>query len=343
MAKGHVNPNSIAALPYYLDAAAATHTNLALCGAHGRGKTSVVAQYAEENGYDLVTVILSQLTPEDMIGIPVVRSVDGNQVTEYTVPDWLLRCADPTRKTILFLDELTNADDDTFAAILSLLSERKTKDVGLADTTVIVCAFNPPEIAPNARVLAPAVRDRLCVIPILDDEADYLAHYETVGMDMLVDAIKAMPDFVTDYADQTRSCAYENAGYTWRSLEKSYLLFAHANENGYPREITKAMLCGFGGPVQGAALAENLAVAAKRDTLARKVAKAIEDNPSDVRGALEAHGIRLEKLDYATLKAVAKAVSECLDADEFKKFVTDNFSKEFIVANADLLIRKGGE
>ena len=67
-------------------------------GAPGIGKSALVEQFAEEIGLPCVSLLGSQLAPEDIIGIP---QINGN-TSEFLLPKMISR-KDPY---VLFLDEL---------------------------------------------------------------------------------------------------------------------------------------------------------------------------------------------------------------------------------------------
>ncbi len=90
----------------------------------GCGKTTIVSKYAKHKGYKLTTVIGSQKTREDILGVMVVK--DGNVTT--TPPDWykeVVRNSENGEKTILFFDELSTTSPDIQGALLDLFFNRK--------------------------------------------------------------------------------------------------------------------------------------------------------------------------------------------------------------------------
>lgn len=233
----------------YLNIAANLNINLGFAGAHGRAKTSVVKQYANENGYELITIILSRLTPEDMIGLPVSESFNKQTVTAFSNPKWLVEACDKNKKVLLFFDEFNNAELDTQASILDLIESREANGLNLNDDTQIVMAFNPEDIAPSAKTLSMATRDRICVIPICDNSSykSYLNYYEDKGYYALKETFYELTELVSNHDESVISCAYENAEFTYRSLEKSYLICKYCFDNDIDKEIAKEMVCGYAG------------------------------------------------------------------------------------------------
>ena len=67
-------------------------------GAPGSGKSALVEQFADSVGLPCVSLLGSQLAPEDIIGIPQIR---GN-TSEFLPPKMIAR----EEPYVLFLDEL---------------------------------------------------------------------------------------------------------------------------------------------------------------------------------------------------------------------------------------------
>ena len=71
-------------------------------GRHGIGKSTVVYQYAKEQGLPVVERRASQMTEGDLVGLP---SIEGNR-TSFNPPDWFKQaCEEPV---CLFLDEVVS-------------------------------------------------------------------------------------------------------------------------------------------------------------------------------------------------------------------------------------------
>lgn len=79
------NTFGIGSVDTYLSIAANLKINIALCGAHGCAKTSVIERYCKENGYDLEIIILSRMTPEDMIGLPTTGNLMARKLQSFPV------------------------------------------------------------------------------------------------------------------------------------------------------------------------------------------------------------------------------------------------------------------
>jgi MoxR-like ATPase len=108
-----------------------------LVGNAGVGKTQMVHQLAKKTDKNVTTLIISQMEPEDLMGMPA-KDLE-NKVTVWLRPDWW-----PTEKNnILFLDEIARAKSDVKNAILQLLTDRRLGDHKLPEDTWIIAAMNP--------------------------------------------------------------------------------------------------------------------------------------------------------------------------------------------------------
>ncbi len=86
-------------------------------GAPGIGKSSIVAQIAQECDLDFVDVRLSQLAPTDLRGLPVAE----NGISKWYPPEFLPR----NGKGILFLDELNMAPPAMQGVAQQLILDRR--------------------------------------------------------------------------------------------------------------------------------------------------------------------------------------------------------------------------
>lgn len=318
-------------VPEYLKIANELHLNLALCGSHGRAKTAVIQKYADQEGFKLITLVLARFLPEDMLGLPVVKTVGDEKITAYSNPDWLVEACDPKKKVLLFFDEFNNAELDVQAAILNLIEDRRMGDLTLAETTQIVMAYNPVAIAPNAKVFSKATRDRLCVIPIIDDTSAYTDYYEENGMDGLKRIFTDMPELVRSYDEESIDAAYENAEFTFRSAEKAYKICEYGKAHETNNDIIKDLVCGYGGKVGDSFV----------DYIIKKYYDSNENDATVLEALKEAdtvdkfiNKVHNEHLlesyrEWPELTRIVRKIEDELDEKDFKKFVDSCLTNEF--------------
>jgi hypothetical protein len=101
-------------------------------------------------------MIASTHLPEDFSGYPDADREKG--VVRMLPTTWVEKFMDGMG--FLLIDELTCVPDATLAGALSVISERRVGERTLPESTIIVAAANPPELAPNGHALAPSMRAR---------------------------------------------------------------------------------------------------------------------------------------------------------------------------------------
>ena len=106
-------------------------------GAPGIGKSSIVAQIAEECSIDFVDVRLSQLAPTDLRGLPVAD--DG--ISKWYPPEFLPRQG----KGILFLDELNMAPPALQGVAQQLILDRRVGSYVVPEGWYVWAAGNRKE------------------------------------------------------------------------------------------------------------------------------------------------------------------------------------------------------
>lgn len=125
-------------------------------GGTGVGKTTVIGQLAKALNRNFHLLIGSTHLPEDFSGYP---DADRNAGVIRMMPtSWVQDFKDGLG--FLLLDEFTCVPPTTMAAELSLITERRVGDVTLPESTIIVAAANPPELAPGGNALPPSMRSR---------------------------------------------------------------------------------------------------------------------------------------------------------------------------------------
>lgn len=113
----------------------------ALIGPTGAGKTARANELARELGLPLAVLLPGTALPEDILGLPAVKS--GR--TLWSLPDWAAAAAE--RPHLLLVDELDKARPETIGALLTLLSGLQVRGVALHPDTRIVCALQPVDRA----------------------------------------------------------------------------------------------------------------------------------------------------------------------------------------------------
>lgn len=106
-------------------------------GHFGVGKTDIARDIAKETGRELIILVISQMEPGDLIGLPS-RS---EEKTVFLKPDWWPE----SDNTIIMIDEINRAHRSIRNAIMQLLLDRRIHNHVLPQGTWIMAAANPPD------------------------------------------------------------------------------------------------------------------------------------------------------------------------------------------------------
>jgi hypothetical protein len=136
-----MNPTQLAA---YLRTLVTSNVQLStmIWGAPGIGKSSIVAQVADESGLALVDLRLSQLAPTDLRGLPVPQALqDGTGIARWYPPEFLPRGG----RGILFLDELNMAPPSMQGVAQQLILDRRVGSYQVPEGWFVWAAGNRKE------------------------------------------------------------------------------------------------------------------------------------------------------------------------------------------------------
>ena len=153
------------------------HKPVMIRGRHGVGKSEVVYQYANGEGFPVVERRASQMTEGDLVGLPRPEGVDinGVQATAFNPPDWYVTaCTEPV---VLFLDEVDRATTEVRQGIFELTDSRKLNGHYLHPDTIIFAAINGGEHGDQYQVneMDPAELDRYVVFDVEPSIEDWLS------------------------------------------------------------------------------------------------------------------------------------------------------------------------
>lgn len=103
-------------------------------GAPGIGKSSLVEEFARQVGLPCVSLLGSQLAPEDIMGVPQI--VDGK--TRFCPPTLIAK----DEPYCLFLDELNACSHEVQKSFYSLIHDRRVGDYTLPKGSIVIGAGN---------------------------------------------------------------------------------------------------------------------------------------------------------------------------------------------------------
>ncbi|MFE9428641.1 ATP-binding protein [Kitasatospora sp. NPDC006697] len=138
-----------------------------LWGAPGIGKSSLVREFADSLGLDCVSLIGTQLAPEDLVGVPQITP-DGR--SRFCPPESIAR----EKPYCLFLDELNAATPDVQKAFYSLILDRRIGSYELPPGSLVIGAGNRATDGALARPMASALVNRLVHVHLRASSTDWL-------------------------------------------------------------------------------------------------------------------------------------------------------------------------
>lgn len=135
-------------------------------GAPGIGKSSIVEYFAESLGLPCVSLLGSQLAPEDIIGVPQI--IDGKSV--FCPPRMIAR----EEPYCLFLDELNACSQEVQKAFYSLIHDRRIGEYFLPEGSIIIGAGNRAQDNAIVKPMSSALINRMFHVELIASHRDWL-------------------------------------------------------------------------------------------------------------------------------------------------------------------------
>lgn len=152
-------------------------------GPPGVGKSSVVAQAAEDAGLELIDVRLSQLAPTDLRGLPV--AIEG--ISTWYPPEFLPRSG----RGVLFLDELNMAAPTMQGVAQQLILDRRVGSYVLPDGWFVWAAGNRKEDRASVFEMPAPLANRFLHVNVEPDLDSFREHAGATGVDERIVAFLA--------------------------------------------------------------------------------------------------------------------------------------------------------
>ncbi|MEU1162478.1 MoxR family ATPase [Streptomyces sp. NPDC005921] len=192
-------------------------------GAPGIGKSSLVREFAESLGLECVSLLGTQLAPEDLIGVPQIR--DGRSV--FCPPEAIAR----DEPYCLFLDELNAATPDVQKAFYSLILDRRVGNYELPKGSIVIGAGNRATDNALARPIASALVNRLAHVHLEASAHDWLAWAGAHGIHpWIVDHLTDRPDHLWSKPPKTEEAF--STPRSWHMLSDALHSFGHGLDEG---------------------------------------------------------------------------------------------------------------
>lgn len=135
-------------------------------GAPGIGKSALVQKFADEVGMECVSLLGSQLAPEDIIGVPQIA--DG--VSRFCPPAMIAR----TEPYCLFLDELNACSQEVQKAFYSLIHEQRVGEYIMPEGSIVVGAGNRAQDSAIVKTMSSALVNRMVHVHLQVSHRDWL-------------------------------------------------------------------------------------------------------------------------------------------------------------------------
>jgi AAA domain (dynein-related subfamily) len=159
-------------------------------GQPGIGKSSLVQRFAESLGLPCVSLLGTQLAPEDLIGVPQI--LDGK--SRFCPPTVIAR-DDPY---CLFLDELNGASQEVQKAFYSLILERRIGEYQLHKGSIVIGAGNRSQDSAIVKTMSSALINRMVHVQLTSSPSDWLQWAAGNGIHPWVyEYIRIRPDHLT--------------------------------------------------------------------------------------------------------------------------------------------------
>ncbi len=157
-------------------------------GPPGIGKSALVQRFADAVGMECVSLLGSQLAPEDLLGIP---QIDG-QCSRFYPPANIVRA----QPFVLFLDELNASSHEIQKSFYSLILDQRVGEYRLPPGTIVIGAGNRARDAAIVKPMPSALVNRLVHVHLRADHRQWLGWAEQEGAihPWVLDYIRLRPD-----------------------------------------------------------------------------------------------------------------------------------------------------
>jgi MoxR-like ATPase len=159
-------------------------------GPPGIGKSALVEQFARDVGLDCVSLLGSQLAPEDLIGVP--RIEDNRSV--FCPPRMIAR----DTPYLLFVDELNACSFEVQKAFYSLINDRRLGEYRLPEGSVVVGAGNRAQDQAIVKPMSSALMNRMLHVELRPTARDWLDWAYAQGIHAwIISYVETRPDHLS--------------------------------------------------------------------------------------------------------------------------------------------------
>ncbi|HEU4328406.1 MAG TPA: MoxR family ATPase [Roseiflexaceae bacterium] len=156
-------------------------------GPPGIGKSALVQSFAASLDLPCVSLLGSQLAPEDLIGVPQI--IDG--ASRFCPPRMIAR----SEPYCLFLDELNACSHEVQKAFYSLIHERRIGEYDLPKGSIVIGAGNRAQDSAIVKPMSSALMNRMVHVHLRVSHRDWLEWARGSEIHpMVIDYIQLRPD-----------------------------------------------------------------------------------------------------------------------------------------------------
>lgn len=218
---------------------------LLFVGPTGVGKSEIAVQAAKASGRPAKVIMISQMEPTDVLGLPVADIEEG--VMRYLVNKFWKELLETPNAVVIF-EEINRAMIQTQNAFYRMINEKIAGDVELSESLTIVALANPPDAYNMVNPIAIPFLNRFIIFNVEANADDWLGWASTNGIHPSVQAyIYAHPDALCPLIGNEANLNELNQVTSPRGWEKaSDILYSSP-----PSNIRDAMLVGALGVKRG--------------------------------------------------------------------------------------------
>ena len=203
-------------------------------GAPGIGKSALVQNFADNLGLPCVSLLGSQLAPEDIIGIP---QIDG-ETSRFMPPKMIAR----NEPYVLFLDELNACSQEVQKAFYSLIHERRIGEYHLPAGSVVIGAGNRSQDGAIVKTMSTALINRMFHVQLVADPGQWIEWAYTEGIhSWVIDYITQRPDHL--FSEPPKTEEPYSTPRSWHMLSDALKEYG-AGEKDVPESILKVLAYG---------------------------------------------------------------------------------------------------
>lgn len=203
-------------------------------GAPGIGKSALVQKFADDVGLECVSLLGSQLAPEDIIGIPQIKG----DTSEFMPPKMIAK----KEPYVLFLDELNACSQEVQKAFYSLIHERRIGEYHLPEGSVVIGAGNRSQDGAIVKTMSTALINRMFHVQLVADPNQWIEWaYEHSLHPWVIDYITERPDHL--FSEPPKTEEPYSTPRSWHMLSDALREYG-AGEKELPEKLLKVLAYG---------------------------------------------------------------------------------------------------